>query len=61
MLSARQYATLEQPSEHVGLRLAELLEEDAPDHSFGAWHDRDFDGATYVEELRSGLGRRLGS
>ncbi len=31
----------------------------ALDASFGAWADRDFDGARYVEALRSGAARRL--
>ena len=29
--------------------------------SFGAWKDRDFDGEQYVERLRRGMARRLGS
>ena len=36
------------------------LDDDALDESFGAWRDRDFHGAAYVEELRLGLDRRLG-
>lgn len=73
-LTDRQYAVLKRESERTGLGLAELvrralaasydardrLDDDALDESFGAWRDRDFDGAAYVEELRPGLGRRLG-
>lgn len=73
-LSDHQYAVLRRQSERTGLGLAELvrrslaatygtdglLDEQALDDSFGAWRDRDFDGAIYVEELRPGLGRRLG-
>ena len=33
--------------------------EAALEQSFGAWPDRDFDSAEYVESLRPGLGRRL--
>lgn len=73
-LTDAQYASLRQRSERTGATLAELvrravdltyaaddrLDEPALDESFGAWRDRDFDGASYVEELRPGLGRRLG-
>ena len=73
-LTDRQHAVLKRESERTGLGLAELvrrapsasyetgdgLDDDALDESFGAWRDRDFDGAAYVEELRPGLGRRLG-
>ena len=31
----------------------------ALDESFGAWPDRDYDGASYVEALRRGVARRL--
>ncbi|MBA3371592.1 MAG: ribbon-helix-helix domain-containing protein [Thermoleophilaceae bacterium] len=73
-LTDAQYASLKVQSQRTGATLAELvrravslmygpddgLDEEALDDSFGAWHDRDFDGAAYVEELRPGLGRRLG-
>lgn len=73
-LSDRQYARLKEESARTGASLAELVrravEESygspgsidtgaALDESFGAWNDRDFDGARYVERLRRGLGRRL--
>jgi hypothetical protein len=29
------------------------------DRTSGAWRDRDFDGAEYIEGLRPGLGHRL--
>ncbi len=31
----------------------------ALDASFGAWRDRELDGANYVERMRPGLGHRL--
>ncbi len=73
-LTDAQYEALKRRSERTGATLAELvrravsqtyadhegLEDNALDESFGAWAERDFDGAAYVEELRPGLGRRLG-
>lgn len=73
-LTDEQYASLKLRSQRTGATLAELvrravnvtygsddgLDEQALDESFGVWRDRDFDGAAYVEELRPGLGRRLG-
>lgn len=73
-LTDKQYRSLKRESNRTGLSLAELvrraLEEAtgtagtrdrrALDDSFGAWSDRDFDGAGYVEMLRPGLGKRLG-
>jgi hypothetical protein len=72
-LTDEQYAMLRRESERTGLGLAELVRralsatyrtpgqgsESGLDESFGAWADREFDGAEYVERLRPGLGRRL--
>jgi hypothetical protein len=75
-LSDAQYDLLRRESRERGVPLAELIRraidgaygetagpsEAALVESFGAWTDRDFDGATYVERLRRpGLGRRLRS
>lgn len=73
-LTEDQYAGLKVRSQRTGVTLAELirravdaaygynddLDDRAIDESFGAWRERDFDGEAYVEELRPGLGRRLG-
>jgi predicted CopG family antitoxin len=74
-LTDEQYATLKRESRRTGVSLAELvrraivreysakrrIDDRALDESFGAWKDRDFDGAEYVERIRRpGLGRRLG-
>jgi ribbon-helix-helix protein len=72
-LTDEQYAMLKRESERTGLGLAELVRRAlsvtyrtpgpgstaALDESFGAWTERGFDGAEYVERLRPGLGRRL--
>lgn len=73
-LSDEQYKRLLDESRRSGLALAELIRravdrdyaparpEDvlrALDESFGSWSDRAFDGASYVEGLRRGMGRRL--
>lgn len=72
-LTDAQYERLRRESERTGMSLAELVRRalsiaygapiDGGDHalevSFGAWCDRDFDGASYVESLRRGMGRRL--
>jgi hypothetical protein len=73
-LSHRQYRILKRESKRTGLSLAELVRrsldrtygnpltelEEALEHSFGAWSDREEDGQTYVERLRRpGLGQRL--
>ena len=72
-LSDAQYERLKRESERSGTSLAELVRralhlaygtpiegaDAALDASFGAWCDRDFDGASYVESLRRGMGRRL--
>lgn len=73
-LTDGQYALLKRESTRTGVSLAELvrravareygagrhLDEQALDQSFGAWQDRDFDGAEYVERIRRpGLGHRL--
>lgn len=75
ILTDEQYETLKRESERTGVSLAELVrravariygtsarvDETALSESFGAWKDRDFDGAEYVERLRQpGLGNRLG-
>ncbi len=72
-LSDAQYELLKRESQRTGLGLAELVRRalastyrpagrdsvGALETSFGAWHERGVDGATYVEHLRPGLGRRL--
>ena len=75
-LTDEQYARLLDESQRSGLGLAELVRralersygsmpaEDlvrALDASFGAWTERDFDGETYVEDIRRGMARRLAS
>jgi hypothetical protein len=74
-LTNDQYETLQRESRRTGMSLAELVRRavaraygapesasaEALDESFGAWRNRDFDGAQYVERIRRpGLGRRLG-
>ncbi len=73
-LTDRQYARLREESRRSGLGLAELVRRavdrsygtgsdaersGALDASFASWADRDFDGASYVEELRRGRSQRL--
>ena len=73
-LTDDQYEQLKRESERSGASLAELVrralvqaygdvgapERDRGLHaSLGAWRDRDFDGAEYVERLRRGMTRRL--
>lgn len=73
-LSEAQYARLKAESEKTGASLSELVRRALEDSyglpkmedarsalrdSFGAWDDRDFDGAKYVEHLRRGMARRL--
>jgi hypothetical protein len=73
-LTDDQYEQLKRESERTGASLAELVRRalaqayggsgaDGRDRglraSFGAWRDRDFDGAEYVERLRRGMARRL--
>jgi hypothetical protein len=73
-LSDAQYARLKEESKRTGASLSELIRraleeayqlprlEDAQSalgDSFGAWGNRDFDGAKYVERLRRGMARRL--
>ena len=75
-LTDEQYARLREASRRSGLSLAELVRRSvercygtssAADVLYalaancGSWVDRDFDGATYVEELRRGMSRRLAS
>lgn len=73
-LSDDLYDRLRQESQRTGLGLAALVRRalgaalDDPgseealaavDESFGAWKERDVDGAAYVETMRRGLRRRL--
>lgn len=74
-LSDLQYRLLRRESERTGSPLAELVRravsqayrgrshtgaEDGLGESFGAWADRENDGAEYVEALRQpGLGYRV--
>ena len=73
-LTDQQYARLREESRRSGLGLAELVRRAldrsygtsggpemrrALDASFASWGDREFDGASYVEELRRGMSRRL--
>lgn len=75
-LEDEQYERLRAESRRSGLGLAELVRraldqtygtttaadvEQALDASFGAWGERDYDGADYVERLRRGMSRRLAS
>ncbi len=76
-LTDEQYARLCEEARRTGLSFAELVRRaiegsfaDGPSteerlqalhESFGAWKDRDFDGEEYVERLRRGMARRLGS
>ena len=69
-----QYARLQDEARRTGLSLAELVRRaidkiygqsptgdrtEALKESFGAWEDRDFDGAEYVNRLRRGMAHRL--
>lgn len=73
-LTDEQYERLRDQAQRTGLGLAELVRRAversygsvppadrlrALDDSFGAWTDRDFDGASYVDTLRRGMARRL--
>ncbi len=73
-LTDAQYERLRSESARSGLGLAELIRRaversyGTADHaellavldaSFGAWKDRADDGATYVDDLRRGMSRRL--
>lgn len=72
-LNDAQYERLKRESERTGRSLAELVRRalnlvyGTPaqgahrglEQSFGAWADRDFDGASYVDSLRRGMGRRM--
>lgn len=75
-LADEQYARLRAESRRTGLGLAELVRRAldrtygssnasetlrALDASFGSWDSREFDGAGFVESLRSGMARRLSS
>ncbi|MFL5798589.1 MAG: ribbon-helix-helix protein, CopG family [Actinomycetota bacterium] len=69
-LEEPQYKLLQAMSIKTGLSMSELIRRAidrtyvsgalaALEASFGAWKDRDFDGAEYVERLRRGLGVKL--
>ena len=73
-LTDGQYERLRDESKRTGVGLAELVRRAversygtaraadvlrALDDSFGSWTDRAFDGASYVEDLRRGMARRL--
>ncbi len=73
-LSDAQYARLKEESKRTGASLSELIRRALQDtyglpqmedaisvlaDSFGAWSNRDFDGAAYVERFRRGMARRL--
>ncbi len=72
-LTDAQYASLKQHSARSGATLSELIrravratygvgdtvEDEAFEESFGAWRDREFEGAAYVDARRPGLARRL--
>ncbi len=73
-LTDDQYGLLKRESDRIGVSLAELVRRaiarcygpgrrrrvNGFEASFGAWKDRDFDGAEYVERIRGpGLGHRL--
>ncbi len=69
-LNDDQYRMLQAISDETGLSMSELVRRAldrayvardlaAIEQSFGVWKDRDFDGFTYVERLRRGLGSRL--
>jgi ribbon-helix-helix CopG family protein len=72
-LNDAQYEWLKRESERTGRSLAELVRralslaygtpaegaQEGLEQSFGAWADRDFDGASYVDSLRRGMGPRM--
>lgn len=73
-MTDEQYVRLCEESERTGLGLAELVRQAldgrygsidvgarraAFEASFGAWSDRGIDGATYVDQLRRGMARRV--
>lgn len=73
-LTDAQYVRLKEEAQTTGASLSELVRRalektygvrpmqdarSALGDSFGAWSDRDFDGAKYVERLRRGMARRL--
>ena len=73
-LSDTQYSRLRDEAERTGASMSELIRRSLEDSyglprmddarsalrdSFGAWGDRNFDGAKYVERLRRGMARRL--
>jgi hypothetical protein len=72
-LTDEQHARLVAESRRSGLSHAELIRRAidgahsptrpeqvlrALDESFGSWTERDFDGASYVDQLRSEIARR---
>ncbi len=73
-LTDEQYARLQEEARRTGLSLAELVRRgidksygestggdltEALRKSFGAWKDRDFGGAEYVDGLHRGMAQRL--
>ena len=73
-LTDKQYTRLLDESRRTGLAVSALVRRavehsyGAPskedmlrglEESFGAWKDRDFEGADYVDGLRRGMARRL--
>lgn len=74
VLTDEQYATLQQVSQQSGLGLGELVRrvvaraygsgtadeaEEILARTAGAWRGRSFDGASYVEMMRTGMAARL--
>lgn len=73
-LTDQQFTRLQREARATGIDISELIRraiastyggtasDDAEailNASFGAWRDRDLDGAEYVERIRRGLGARL--
>ena len=75
MLSEDLHDAVSREAARTGLSLAEIVRQAlaaryrrdrsgasrAVAASAGAWADRDYDGESYVEELRPGLGRKVTS
>ncbi len=73
MLDEVQYIALKRLADERGTSMGELIrravsaqyldqstDASAIDAAFGAWSDRDEDGATYVDRLRGSLADRIG-
>ena len=69
-LTEAQYARLQDLSRETGRSMSELIRRaldrsygahglEAVGESFGSWGNREFDGAEYVDGIRSGLAGRL--